>query len=303
MKKRFLSILLSLCLIITLLPSHALAATNRLANPGGEAVAENTYGMLCQNGWTEENTPYRGYSYTGFDGTGTTKGIVLAPKSGDYFMGFFAASGSCYQDITVTDSMKDDVYSLTGYLAAKNAASTSGATSAVLKIEQIDSSDNVILNTASEASVSAETGWTQKTLTGTINAGAAKLRVSIAGVLAESINSLAAFDDLSLLVTPSVTSVITKAATANGSFTVSAESASTGKTVTISPAPDINYVVDTISVTKTGEPGTTVTVNDNNTFTMPAYPVTVTVTYKAAALTGTVTISGSLILDPLHMLA
>ena len=56
--------------------------------------------------------------------------------------------------------------------------------------------------------------------------------------------------------------------------------ASEGTTVAITATPDPGYAVDTYSVWKTGDTGTTVSVTSNGTFTMPAYDVTVSATFK-----------------------
>ncbi len=79
---------------------------------------------------------------------------------------------------------------------------------------------------------------------------------------------------------------VTKTAATNGSFTTKINTneitqAAAGNTVTITPAANSGYEVDTVSVVKTGDTSTTVTVS-SNTFTMPAYAVTVSVTFKAA---------------------
>jgi len=81
---------------------------------------------------------------------------------------------------------------------------------------------------------------------------------------------------------------ITKTAATNGSFTVKrndseASSAVQGDTVTVTPAADSGYAPSGISVSKTGGDSTAVTVA-NGAFTMPAYPVTVAVTFKHVAV-------------------
>ena len=73
---------------------------------------------------------------------------------------------------------------------------------------------------------------------------------------------------------------ITKATPANGSITVSAETAAAGDKVTLTATPDFRYAFSAWNVYKTGEPATTVTVT-NNEFTMPAYAVTVDATFAA----------------------
>ena len=58
------------------------------------------------------------------------------------------------------------------------------------------------------------------------------------------------------------------------------ENALEGSTVSITAIPDAGYMVDTYIVYKTGSPSTTVAVSSNGTFTMPAYAVTVSATFK-----------------------
>lgn len=84
---------------------------------------------------------------------------------------------------------------------------------------------------------------------------------------------------------------ITKSNTENGSFTVHNDSneittAAEGTPISITPVPGENYDIDTITVTKTDESDTKVKVtppsgdSGDYTFTMPDYPVTITVTFK-----------------------
>lgn len=73
---------------------------------------------------------------------------------------------------------------------------------------------------------------------------------------------------------------ITKGQTANGSFSISPERAAAGDIVTITPNASSGYVVDTVTVKQTESPNAAVAVS-GNTFTMPAYAVTVTVTFKS----------------------
>ena len=80
---------------------------------------------------------------------------------------------------------------------------------------------------------------------------------------------------------------VSKTTTTNGSYTVKVggsevTSAKYGDTVTITPAASSGYEVDTISVYKTGDTNTTVAVS-SNAFTMPAYDITVSVTFKAVS--------------------
>ncbi|WP_085832365.1 S-layer homology domain-containing protein [Clostridium merdae] len=80
------------------------------------------------------------------------------------------------------------------------------------------------------------------------------------------------------------TYAITANAATNGSYTVKVDgsavtSAQSNEKVTITPTANSGYEVDAISVCKTGDTSTTVTVS-SNAFTMPAYPVTICVTFK-----------------------
>ena len=56
--------------------------------------------------------------------------------------------------------------------------------------------------------------------------------------------------------------------------------ASQGQTVTIVPIPDYGYTLESISVTKTGAADRVAV--SNNSFVMPAYPVSIVVTFKPA---------------------
>ena len=74
------------------------------------------------------------------------------------------------------------------------------------------------------------------------------------------------------------TYTISKAATSNGSFTVSKTSATAGTSITVNATPNRGYKIGTITAT-----GATVSVSGNTgTFTMPSQNVTVTVTFTAA---------------------
>jgi hypothetical protein len=80
-------------------------------------------------------------------------------------------------------------------------------------------------------------------------------------------------------------SAITKAPAANGGFTVKVggtevTEAEAGDTVTLTAMPSGGYSLSSWSVYKTGDTSTTVMMNAN-TFTMPAYPVTVEATFSA----------------------
>ena len=79
---------------------------------------------------------------------------------------------------------------------------------------------------------------------------------------------------------------ITVAKVQNGQVTVDPTAAYEGETVTITATPSEGFEVDTVKVTYAGEnegdPAVDVTVDKDNTFTMPAKDVTVTVTFKKA---------------------
>lgn len=77
---------------------------------------------------------------------------------------------------------------------------------------------------------------------------------------------------------------VTQKTSSNGTYTVTgvtAGKAQYGSPVTINPEPATGFVLDSITVNKTGDVTTTVPVN-NNSFTMPAYNVTITVKFKTA---------------------
>jgi len=79
------------------------------------------------------------------------------------------------------------------------------------------------------------------------------------------------------------TYAITKSAAEHGSFTVSKAKAKEGTVITITPAANLGYHLDEINVYKTGDVETTITVTSANKFTMPAYAVTVVVTFAQDA--------------------
>ena len=74
---------------------------------------------------------------------------------------------------------------------------------------------------------------------------------------------------------------ITKGTHTNGNITIDLAEQSEGGTVTLTATPDEDYVFDAWDVYKTGESSTKVIVAGNNTFTMPAYAVTVNATFVA----------------------
>ena len=77
---------------------------------------------------------------------------------------------------------------------------------------------------------------------------------------------------------------IAKGTHTNGDITIDLAEAVAGATVTLTATPDEDYVFSAWDVYKTGESSTKVAVTDN-TFTMPAYAVTVNATFAADART------------------
>ena len=80
---------------------------------------------------------------------------------------------------------------------------------------------------------------------------------------------------------------ITSAETSSGTFNVNKSTAAENETVTITASPNTNYEVDAVTVTKTdGTETVSVTGSGKSyTFTMPAYDVTVNVTFRASTVT------------------
>ena len=76
---------------------------------------------------------------------------------------------------------------------------------------------------------------------------------------------------------------ITKAPTANGSFTLDQESTILGDTVVVNAVPNEGYQVKSITAYKTGDESVTVEVTGGS-FVMPAFPVTVAVEFEPASL-------------------
>lgn len=73
----------------------------------------------------------------------------------------------------------------------------------------------------------------------------------------------------------------------NGSFIFEVDgnavtSAAAGKTVKVVASPNAGYGVESVKVVKVGDAATSIPVNSDNSFTMPAYSVTVSVTFRQA---------------------
>lgn len=79
----------------------------------------------------------------------------------------------------------------------------------------------------------------------------------------------------------------------HGSISSEANSAFEGQTITLAISPDSGYELDALTVYKTGSPSTTVSVSNNNTFTMPAFNVTVSATFKQNTTQYAISVSSS----------
>lgn len=73
---------------------------------------------------------------------------------------------------------------------------------------------------------------------------------------------------------------VTTATSTHGSVVADVNSAREGQTVTLSPVPEVGYELQSWNVYKTGSASVKVNVSSNNTFTMPAYAVTVSATFR-----------------------
>jgi len=205
MKNRILSVFLTLCMLLTLLPTMAAASTttgNLIVNPGGETAGAN-YGMLKYNGWSEDTSPERGYSYV-------AASMNVTAQSGSMVMGFYCmgnpsiTQSSCYQTFDVTSYTAGNTVSYTFSGRMTVSVQGTGSGTATLKIEQLDTNGNVV---ASDFRTSAQPGeaLTSYTMTGTVASGVTRLRISIAADLNaqydQNSDAFAAFDDLSLTLT------------------------------------------------------------------------------------------------------
>ena len=97
-------------------------------------------------------------------------------------------------------------------------------------------------------------------------------------------------DDLSLTYTPAASNALSVATVDHGTITATVGSTTVAEgeslnvenltVVTLNAEADVNYQFDSWSVYKTGDLTTTVEVDANNQFTMPAYPVTVSASFN-----------------------
>lgn len=209
--KSIMSLFIVFCIILLPLGDVFAAGlnTNLIINPGGEEI-----GSLLSNGWSGDN---RAYSYRNVDDFALVIGIEkdayknditsvmsIVPHGGQHYIGF-ATTGTAsvgegsyttYQDIDINANQADVeadkiVFNLEGYLSA------TGGNISTLKLEQLDSYDNVIDTPTYEKSINSSS-WTQATLSGAVAPTARKLRVVIKGT--HSACGIAAFDDLSLKI-------------------------------------------------------------------------------------------------------
>lgn len=275
MKKRFLSMILTLCMILTLLPATAQAAAtttgNLIANPGGETVS-GIDTRLNQNGWTEQISPERGYSYTEFTESGAnTSGIILAPHSGTHFMGFYnpslgspsgLISSTCYQEIDITGiaDYQTGTYSFTGWFTLFEAGAGNSGT-ATVTVSQLDANGSVISGTTQTKETNAAASsdpWDSFTLSGSVNTSAKKFRVAIAGNLPDA--GLAAFDDLSLTLTTTPTNY--NVWVGKTQVTSSNAGGITGDGIT----GKVTYDAATNTITLNNASISTISTNNNNSF-------------------------------------
>ena len=149
----------------------------------------------------------------------------------------------------------------------------------------------------------AQIGITMATKTGTFTSGWATYMAGQSPInyFSSDVNGYAVDLDAAgeAQIRVAVSSAIDQAAATNGSYTVQVDGADVtapvteNKTVTITATPDKGYQVDTVTVAKTDDPSTVVTLSgsgNTRTFTMPDYAVTVTVTFaKAPTTTGSTT--------------
>ena len=113
MKKRLLSVFLTLCMLLTLLPVTVSASTttgNFIENPGGEIMTGGD--QLTANGWNEDTSPVRGFSYPATD-------MGVTGYGGTHVMGFYcmgipsSTASSCYQTFAVTSYTAGNTVSYT----------------------------------------------------------------------------------------------------------------------------------------------------------------------------------------------
>lgn len=94
---------------------------------------------------------------------------------------------------------------------------------------------------------------------------------------------------LTILTDPSITLYyVAIGASENGSVSADKTSGNAGTTITLTATPGAGYETATISAAKTNEPETTVVLSgtgNTRTFTMPAYGVTVSATFKKTQVT------------------
>jgi len=204
MKKRLLSVFLTLCMLLTLLPVTVSASTttgNFIENPGGEIMTGGD--QLTANGWNEDTSPVRGFSYPATD-------MGVTGYGGTHVMGFYcmgipsSTASSCYQtfDVTSYTAGSNVSYTFSGLMTVS--VQGTGTGTATLKIEQLDTNGNVV---SSDSKTAAQPGnaLISYTMTGTVVSGATQLRISIAADLnapyGQNNDAFAAFDDLSLTLT------------------------------------------------------------------------------------------------------
>jgi uncharacterized cupin superfamily protein len=284
---------------------------------GGTQTAGNSYGIRCKAGADNTKIEISGGTVIATGGTAYSWSCGLYNGSGNITVSG-TANVTANGGKSTNRSNSDGIY---GSLSVKDTAivnatggtATGGNDSYSCGVEgKVVISDNATLNaTGGLATGSSGSNKSQGIIgTATINGGSltAKGNNYASGSLvltdytnyvatgstdvtgADPVTYVAANNDSYKYINVVPSYDISKpAATENGSFTVKVgddevTKAAADATVLITPAPANGYKLDAITVKETD--GTqTVTVNADNTFTMPAYPVTVTVTFKEQDLT------------------
>ena len=263
MKRSVLSLFLVLCmmanLLVNLAPEKTQAAGsstttgNLIANPGGELITGDET-RLNQNGWTEDTSPERGYSYD-------AQSMNVTPHGGSKVMGFYCMSNpsiiqsNCYQIISLPNRTAGSSvsYTFSGFMVVS--AEGSGTGTAALKIEQLGADDTLLASDLREATQATAGDLTQYTMNGAVTANATKLRVSIAANLNApdygASDAFAAFDDLSLTLTTTTPPPLTVTGGTEGTdytYTGSVLTVISNKALTIANTAGVSTTKDRIEI-------------------------------------------------------
>lgn len=206
--------------------------------------------------------------------TGYSVGTVTVKKTGTeetvpFSVGKFTMPAS---DVTITVEFNHDSYTLTGTPSPTEGGSvsfTKGGTTATVAYY---GDEITIVSTPN-------TGYTVNTITWTPEGGSAT------DITSEKKFTMPAKNVTVTVTFQKINYAIAKDTATNGSFIVKKSNAEVGTAnyqdvITVVPTPDTGYVVDAISVKDASSAD--VSVNSDDTFTMPASAVTVSVTFKIA---------------------